>query len=209
MHRPAGPRVGLACCTRWRASAVLLVCLAFLNEGMLAAGAPAQRAAAQAAPAQTATLYLEVVVNGLATGRVIAVESRDDRLFLDPRDLASLGIPIEATAGSPVPLDEIPNVEHRYDRYRQRLEITVPVDWLPAHTIGATRIQQHIPPQTSLGMVFNYDLHAAMPEGRDGHLSIWTEQRLFDRWGVVSNSGVVRRGVGPRGAGGRGSYMRY
>ncbi len=205
MNRPAGPTVGLAYGTRWRTTtAVLLVCAALLYEGALVA-----TASAQSATTQTATLYLEVVVNGLATERVVAVESRNDQLFLDPRDLASLGIPVESTAGSLVPLDEIANVEHRYDRYRQRLEITVPIDWLPAHTIGMTRIQQHVTPQTSFGMVFNYDLHGAMPDGRDGHLSIWTEQRLFDRWGVVSNNGVVRRGAGPRGVGGRGSYMRY
>lgn len=140
-----------------------------------------------------ARLFLEIVVNGVATGQICPFESRGGRLFARAADLLAAGVRIPDPHDAQVALDAIADVSFAYDSHRQRLEITIPVDWLPAHRLGETRLQARVPALASFGGVLNYDVHATAPVHGRGHLAVWTEQRLFDTWGSISNTGLMRR----------------
>lgn len=81
-----------------------------------------------------------------------------------------------------------------YSGETQQLMINVPNDWLPNQKFNAQNPLDRLPAQSSLGLLFNYDLYASQSSanGQPGSLSAWTEQRLFDGFGVVSNTGIFR-----------------
>jgi len=157
---------------------------------------------------QNATLYLELVVNGVATGHMCLIQYRNGRPFARAADLMRAGVRVSAIGHDLVALDEVDDLRFAYDSHSQRLELTVPVEWLPQHLVGETGLQPRVPALTSMGVVFNYDVHASAPAGGAAFVSAWSEQRLFERWGTVSNTGMTRRTLGRNRAGSVG-YLRF
>lgn len=179
----------------------------------LAVAGSVDTAAAQALPDATrgwetgpALFYLEVVVNGLPTGKVVPVDYREGSYYVASDGLRSLSIRTDAPAGEKVAVDRIAGVSVTYDSPGQRLLITVPADWLPSQSIGRNWIRRRVPAETSFGAVLNYDIHVSASRGAGQYVG-WTEQRLFDHWGTVSNTGVYRGRFEDTAAAPR--YLRY
>ncbi|MXN74100.1 fimbria/pilus outer membrane usher protein [Burkholderia sp. 4701] len=162
------------------------------------------------AAARSGTLYLEMVVNALPTGRIVPVRYRDGAYYVRAGDLAQASVRTGAEPDRMVDLAQLDGVEVEYERAAQQLKLTVPADWLPAQTIGAARLYDRTPAAVSPGLLFNYDVYTSVPARGPGYTSAWTEQRLFDTWGAVVNTGVYRKSYGA-GSGGPGDnrFLRY
>ena len=143
------------------------------------------------APAAPTELYLELVINGVATGSVVPVEERDGSYFVSAGHLRSLSIRVSEGSDELVAVDRLDGVDVRYDSHGQRLLVDVPSSWLPTQAVGRRGRRERIPARTSRGLVFNYDLHASEAR-RSGQYTAWTEQRWFDGWGSISTTGAFR-----------------
>jgi len=90
------------------------------------------------------------------------------------------------------------------------LLINVPNDLLPQQRIGAKHPLQPLPAQSSLGMLFNYDIYANQSNRQWGYLSAWSEQRLFDGFVVIANTGIFRSSFSVAASDNAGlRYIRY
>jgi len=159
---------------------------------------------------RSGTLYLELVVNALPTGQVVQVRYQDGTYYVRAGDLAKVSVRAGTEPDRMVNLAELDGVEVEYDSTGQRLALTVPPDWLPQQTVGTARLYDRTPAAVSFGMLFNYDVYTSEPTRGPSYTSTWTEQRLFDRWGTVVNTGVYRKSYGSGvSAPGDNRYLRY
>ncbi|WP_423767353.1 fimbria/pilus outer membrane usher protein [Burkholderia aenigmatica] len=158
---------------------------------------------------RSGTLYLELVVNALPTGQVVPVRYQDGAYYVRAGDLAKVSVRTDAEPDRMVDLAKLAHVEVEYESTSQQLRLTVPPDWLPAQTIGTRRLYDRTPAAADFGLLFNYDVYTNSPTLGRSQTSAWTEQRLFDRWGTLANTGVYRRTYGIGGASGDNRYMRY
>lgn len=153
--------------------------------------------------------YLELVVNEHATGKLIPVRYRNERYYVRGSDLRAASVRVAENERSLVALDEIQGLSAEYDASGQRLKLTVPVEWLPTQNIGVDERRSRAPAEVSFGVLFNYDIYTFKPRGGVGSTAIWSEQRMFDHWGSLSNSGTYRT-VGAEGSGlGAKRFLRY
>jgi outer membrane usher protein len=159
---------------------------------------------------RSGTLYLELVVNGLPTGQVVPVRYHDGSWYVRAGDLEKASVRTGSGPDQMVDVAKLEGVEVEYESTAQRLKLTVPVDWLPGQTVGATGLHGRTPAAVSFGALFNYDVYTSSPTRGTSYTSAWTEQRVFDRWGTVFNTGVYRKSYG-NDAGGPGDsrYLRY
>ncbi len=96
-----------------------------------------------------------------------------------------------------VAVDALPEVRADYDSASQQLHLQVPPDWLPEQRFDDPGLVARAPARSSLGALFNYDLYYSDPaDGATPWLSALLEQRLFDGFGVISNTGVYTRYFG-------------
>ncbi|VVU50774.1 fimbria/pilus outer membrane usher protein [Burkholderia anthina] len=162
---------------------------------------------------RSGTLYLELVVNALPTGQVVPVRYQDGAYYVRAADLAKVSVRTGAAPDRMVDLAKLDGVTVAYDSTAQQLRLDVPPDWLPQQTVGSARLYDRTPAAVSFGMLFNYDVYTSAPTHGPGYTSAWTEQRVFDRWGTLVNTGVYRRsygeGAGAAGASGDNRYLRY
>ena len=157
-----------------------------------------------------AQLFLELVVNQMNTGRVVAVEQRGGRLFLPASVLRDTGMKLPAEAGAEVDLDGLPGLHSDYDSVSQRLLLDVPPDWLPEQFIGNREVYPRTPALSSFGALFNYDLYLNDTDDAGTYLAAWNEVRLFDSWGTLSNTGQYRRTLSGDAVGTLDNgYLRY
>ncbi len=148
-----------------------------------------------------AQLFLELVINQMSTGKVVAVEQRSGRLFLPAQTLRETGIKLPEGLGAEVDLDSLPGLHSDYDSQGQRLLLDVPPDWLPEQFIGSRQAYPRTPALSSFGGLLNYDLYLNDTDDGGTYLAAWNEVRLFDSWGTLSNTGQYRQtlsGVGNR-----------
>ena len=153
-------------------------------------------AAAIEAPQQ---LELELIVNGLATGRIARVETGHGQYWLHTADLRDAGIRIAATSDI-VDLATLDGVRADYDRPRQRLYLTVTPDLLPRQRVTAKQ-RKITPASYDTGALLNYDSYVSGGGGKM-QASLFHEARVFGRAGTVSTSGALRTGPGK-------SYVRH
>lgn len=154
-------------------------------------------------------LYLEVIVNGRSAGPVQRVDHRQGHYYLPAGVLKDLGVKLDAPGPDPVAIDRIPGVRVRLDNATQQLAVTVPTEWLPRQVVDmGAREQAPMPAASSTGVLVNYDAYLNR-QRRTTALSIWSEQRLFSPYGVLSSTGTWRGTVqGQEGAGAPG-FVRY
>lgn len=170
------------------------------------------------APGQPMTLYLEVFINGSPAGPdLVQVQQHQGLRFgIEAELLRRMHVRNTRPEGEQVTLDTLPGVTTEYDSLGQRLFIDVPPQWLPAqHLQGETREPPVV--QDGSGYLLNYDVYSATTQGRTTS-SVWSEARYFGPEGIVSSTGIYRRGAqggssgGANGAGmyGLGSgFVRY
>lgn len=140
-----------------------------------------------------AQLFLELVVNQMNTGRVVAVEQRNGRFFLPASALRETGMKLPDGLGAEVDLDGLPGLHSQYDGNGQRLLLDVPPNWLPEQFIGNRNTYPRTQALSSFGALFNYDLYLNDTDDAGTYLAAWNEVRLFDSWGTLSNTGQYRR----------------
>lgn len=140
------------------------------------------------------TLYLELVVNGRNYGEAVPVVFRDGHYYLSPEQLKAVGLPIPKANTPEVAIGSMDKVKVSYQGNNQRLLIDIPSEWLPQQRINVSATDDYNLAQSSLGLLFNYDVYASQGSGGDqpSTLSAWTEQRLFGRFGLLSNTGIYR-----------------
>ncbi len=179
--------------------------LAWLPAGLSASDLPPPPrpvAGTEAADAST-LLYLEVEVNGRASGELVAVRQRGPHYEIDAAVLRRLQVRTDQPDGTAVAVDALPGVSVAYDSLAQRLRIDVPPEWLPLQTLSAEPADD-VALSRGTGFLMNYDVYATRTRGLTA-ASVWSEQRLFGAYGVVSHTGVLRRADGGAGNG----YLRY
>ncbi|WP_047287931.1 fimbria/pilus outer membrane usher protein [Pseudomonas protegens] len=163
---------------------------------MLAAGVPAGELPPPPSSLESmadAQLFLELVINQMNTGKVVAVEQRSGRLFLPAQTLRETGIKLPEGLGAEVDLDSLPGLHSDYDSQGQRLLLDVPPDWLPEQFIGSRQAYPRTPALSSFGGLLNYDLYLNDTDDGGTYLAAWNEVRLFDSWGTLSNTGQYRQ----------------
>ncbi|WDG77199.1 fimbrial biogenesis outer membrane usher protein [Pseudomonas chlororaphis] len=157
-----------------------------------------------------AQLFLELVVNQMNTGRVIAVEQRAGRLFVPAQALRETGMKLPEGLDAQVALDSLQGLHSDYDSQGQRLLLDVPPDWLPEQLIGSRQAYPRTPALSSFGALLNYDLYLNNTDDAGTYLAAWNEVRLFDSWGTLSNTGQYRRTFSDLGEGTlNNGYRRY
>lgn len=178
-----------------------VLALCFCLPRLLSAGVqPPEQVAAPDGPVP---LFLELVVNGRASGEVVEVTRRGAHYEVDASVLQRLHVLRQAAASTRVAVDSLPGVATEYDTLNQRLLLTVPAEWLPAQSLGGLSPRPRVLAVTGTGLLLNYDLYTSAHRGTS-LTSVWNEQRFFNPAGVFSNTGIVRRGAssGP-------AYLRY
>lgn len=156
---------------------------------------------------ETMALYLELVLNGMPTGQVLEVQARGDELIVDRGALRDAGVPIEGSPGESVSLAELPDVTARYEQVLQQLQVTVPLEWLPAQRFSRASPTARTDAVSSFGALVNYDLFYSNTEGAGSYASVWSEQRVFGGFGTLSNTGVLRHAL--EGPSVRDGYIRF
>ncbi|MCU1748849.1 fimbria/pilus outer membrane usher protein [Pseudomonas sp. 6D_7.1_Bac1] len=140
-----------------------------------------------------AQLFLELVVNQMNTGRVVAVEQRAGRLYLSATVLRETGMKLPEHLSAEVDLDGLMGLHSEYDSQGQRLLLSVPPDWLPEQFVGNREAYPRTPALSSFGALLNYDLYLNDTDEGGTYLAAWNEVRFFDSWGTLSNTGQYRR----------------
>lgn len=159
------------------------------------------------------TLWLDIVINGKPTGQVLPVEYKAGHYWLTAEQLVKLGLPmLAAKSTDSIAIDNIDKVEATYNSELQQLLINIPSSWLPKQYLDLNARNQAIKARSSLGALMNYDFYVTSPEQKDAPdtFSLWTEQRVFDGFGVISNTGVYRKEFNSRQSNSANKgYIRY
>lgn len=154
-------------------------------------------------------LYLELVLNGVTTGRVVPVRLREGDLTVRSDDLPAVLDRDDFRGEEYVSLGQMEGITVEYVGATQRLNIDVPPDWLPLQRIGERTELDRPHSAVDFGMLLNYGAYTSRPESRAGLTSLWTEQRIFDTWGHISNTGIYRHRSGGRDSAQSNGYLRY
>ncbi|WP_124378498.1 fimbria/pilus outer membrane usher protein [Pseudomonas synxantha] len=140
-----------------------------------------------------AQLFLELVVNQMDTGRVIAVDQRAGQLFVPASALQDVGMKLPSEPVGSVALDQVPGLHSDYDSHGQRLLLDVPPSWLQEQFIGHRNTYPRTQAMSSFGALLNYDVYFNDTDDGGSYLAAWNEVRLFDNWGTLSNTGQLRQ----------------
>ncbi|HJU07249.1 MAG TPA: fimbria/pilus outer membrane usher protein [Rhodanobacteraceae bacterium] len=90
-------------------------------------------------------------------------------------------------------LASLPGVGVHYDEAAQRLEVTAPPDLVEQDVAILNARSNRIPqPTASPGVLVNYDLYTARDNHAATSVSLFTELRAFNAWGVFSNTALTR-----------------
>ncbi|MGE8153400.1 fimbria/pilus outer membrane usher protein [Pseudomonas vancouverensis] len=166
-------------------------CLAIGSESARADDLPPPPSGMEAVA--DAQLFLELVVNQMNTGRVVAVAQRNGQLFMPASALRDTGMKLPQDSPAEVGLDSLPGLRADYESAAQRLLLEVPPDWLPEQFIGRRDAYPRTQALSSFGALFNYDLYLNDTDDAGSYLAAWNEVRLFDSWGTLSNTGQYRQ----------------
>lgn len=159
------------------------------------------------------TLWLEVVVNGKPSGQVLPVEYKAGHYWLTANQLQSVGLSLLNKGGAAaVAVDQVKEIEVNYNSGLQQLLINLPSAWLPVQYVSANDKPQLTKSLSSTGFLMNYDIYITSPEKSESSdtVSLWSEQRLFSQYGIVSNTGSYRNSYHGKTSNAQdGRYMRY
>lgn len=157
-------------------------------------------------PTSTAMmLYLELVINGQASGEVVPVQVRDGHFYVAADVLRKLHVRTPPTPDGLVAVNQITDITMEYDSAAQQLKLSLPPGWLPEQQLGMGTRLRPWDATSDQGFLLNYDIYASDLTRSRTYASAWTEQRLFGNWGVLSNTGVYRDAF----SGDNSAYLRY
>jgi outer membrane usher protein len=152
-------------------------------------------------------LYLEVVLNGTTTERLVHFTRRGEALCASAADLRGLGF-VLPPGDEERCLPDLPGLKYTYDVGQQRVTIDAALGQLnlPRQLLNKAE-RSATPPTSGTGVLLNYDIYAAQGGGL-GNISALTELRAFSTGlGVLSSTELTRRYQTP-GDGWRGDTVR-
>src|SRR5690606_35415973 len=92
---------------------------------------------------QDVTLYLELQVNARSLGMDIPVRQQAKHFLVRSSDLLAAGVQREPLAilgtGEWLDISAHPGIEVRYDSIALRLDVALPIEWLPEQRFSASR----------------------------------------------------------------------
>ena len=152
--------------------------------------------------AQPQEVFLDVILNGQPSGRLLRFRATGARLASDASELASLGLdPARLGSTGEVRLDEVPGLSYHYDAAAQRVELTVADSLRLPFVADARQLARTPPAQSGRGLLLNYDAYAQ--SGSGSRLALWSELRYFAPSGVFDHTGTWFDGDGQH------RYVRY
>ncbi|WP_170207659.1 fimbria/pilus outer membrane usher protein [Luteibacter pinisoli] len=138
-------------------------------------------------------LYLEVVLNGTATEKLMHFIRRGEALCASAADLRNLGFVLPPGDEMRCLLD-ISGLRYSYDAGQQRVTIDVPTGRLdlPRQILNQPE-RSATKASSGTGLLLNYDIYASQGAGL-GNVSALTELRAFSEdKGVLSSTALTRR----------------
>lgn len=189
---------------RWIALAASLFFVQSFRASAAGASFQDQLLVSAGAPQALEELYLEVSVNQVPTGKLARFVVHDGRLSASAATLTELNLKwpgretVPTVSTGVIALDSLAGLRVTYDAAHQRIDLTVPIEWLDRSTtrLGFSQPGPVGTDRASLvpGILFNYDV-TALGSRAAGSLSAWTEQRVFGVGaGLWTNSIVTRAG---------------
>ncbi|MDE2270443.1 MAG: fimbrial biogenesis outer membrane usher protein [Xanthomonadaceae bacterium] len=143
--------------------------------------------------AQGEDLYLEVLLNGNDTHRIAHFLRQGDTFRADAATLRKLGFRLPPSMTGKVALTGMPGLGVHYDEAAQQLDITAPPGMLEQNlSVLNTRANPIPHPTASPGLLLNYDFYGARDNHASTSLSLFTELRAFNEWGVLSSTELSR-----------------
>lgn len=138
-------------------------------------------------------LYLEVTLNGNATGKIAHFLRDGERFNVSSETLHSLGFNQFANSKEIIDLHSLPGVQINYDAAQQQLHMMARADLIHQdETVLNARTSDLPEPKASPGLLLNYDLYGTRDENHNSSFSAHTELRAFNSWGVLSNTALSR-----------------
>ncbi|MEW7849121.1 fimbria/pilus outer membrane usher protein [Massilia aurea] len=191
----------------WRAlrSSSLSTCLLALSLTPIAAAAAEVAAAAAPASASLAALeaqadlvaaqptelYLDVSIDGQATGLLVAVMQQGASLRMTVESLRELGLDparFGVADRTDFLLDEIDGMTWRYDSAAQTLALTLSDRLRVARVISARSVRASGAGQASRGVLLNYNVFA---QSSGGSVASNLDLRYFDPRGSLTSTGAA------------------
>lgn len=166
---------------------------------MLCGTAPALQAAIPAATHPAVAdepLFVELVVNGRATGEIVAMRMIGQEPLIEAEALRRAGV--RTALDGAVNAMRMDGISAQYDPLAQSLRIDVSPDMLPLNRLSSDARQQQAT-VADLGLLINYDAYAEAGGGRFT-ASLWSEQRLFGPMGMLTHNGTLRLRSRPGGS---------
>jgi len=171
-----------------------LICLALLAWLAIAA----VHAQTPVAPPPEDELFLEVTLNGEATGLILRfTRGKQSGLRSSVQNLRDLQLDPKlfgVAAQEEFDLDQIKGLRYSYDAARQSIALRVDDSLRAPLEVSARALRAAGQPSVTPGMLLNYDAFARLNQGRS--LSLANELRYFNQQGVLSSTGVLNLGQG-------------
>lgn len=139
------------------------------------------------------TLYLEIVINGRNTTRIVEVIQKENDWEISTKELIGLGLKLDSIKNERILLSEIQNTQAVYDSELERLLVTVPNNLLPMQYFGA-----NIPdatrsaPRRDPGVFINYNLVSISGNSDIKMTSLWNELHFFNDHFFFVNNGMLQ-----------------
>jgi outer membrane usher protein len=168
----------------------LLWCALLAGRALAVEPAPAGAAAPVAVE-----LYLEVSLNGDATGAVARfTRGATGGLRTSLQDLRELGLDpgklgLHGEPATEIELDGVPGLSYSWDNARQSIALRLADTLRAPLQLEARPVRAHSAGSASPGLLLNYDLYGQF--GHASRLSALTELRYFDARGAFSTSGAM------------------
>lgn len=160
-------------------------------------------------------IYPDLVLNNYPIRQAVPIIVKGEEYFIQRAKLKELEIKLPDVYRDPVKgnltsvdvltlgfsgdrsdwisLNQVSEIKSQYDSATQSFMLNVPADWLPLQVLGRDFWYKPQEAQSGVGLLNNYDFYTHRPANGGFNSSLFTEQRFFSPYGVLSNSGVYTK----------------
>ena len=149
-------------------------------------------------------LYLEVSVNGEASGLILRFTQQGKRLRSSVDNLQQLGLDparLGVSGQLDVALDAIPGLAYDYDATRQSVSLRISDSLRVPYSINAHTAERAPKSSVTPGAVLNYEAYTEL--GQTRRAALFNDFRYFNDSGVFSSTGTLNVMAGQR------QYLRF
>ena len=181
----------------WLANLAWLACAASGAARAQHAGGASEDVVSRVPEAATDELFLEVSVNGEASGLILRFTRGKAGLRSTVQNLRDLQLDpalFGLQGQEEFDLDAVPGLSYQYDAALQRIALRVSDALRTPVALSARSALRAAPARVSPGYVLNYDVYTQLGAARSA--SLLSELRYFSPRGVFSSNGVWNTGQG-------------